>query len=218
MGSITGTAIKDRIRKRLMDPSPGAFWTDAEILAELDAAMRAICQVKTDAFPKANTTFALAAGARQTLPSDGYQILDVISDSAGNPIGQVERDFLNSVLPVAPQMTTPVAAGFESFSADPREPKTFYIYPPATAGAQVSIVYGAVPPAFANLASAIPLDDIYEDAIYEYALSQLYGDSTKRGDVTKAAYHLNNFRQHMGLKAQAWAMNVPKPETTGGER
>lgn len=226
MGTITGTAIITRAQITLLDDAtrPGGgqvTWNRAELPDELfehlKAGLRAIVIVKPDAFV-VNAPLQLVAGIKQALPVDATFLIDIRRNlgtngtTPGAAIISIPMTHLDNDTPGWP--TDPPSAEVLHYMYDARDPKTFYIYPaqPAMSPTRVEAVYGGTP-TMANAGVAIPIDDVYDEALYNFVLAHAWAKNTKRGDYSKANNYMAMFQQILGLKSQAqFAFAGDKPD------
>ena len=104
---------------------------------------------------------------------------------------------------------------------DPRDPRVFYVYPPATASAQLDIVYSAYPtdvaePSDASLYTAVAgnlsLPDIHANALQDYILFRAYTkDSEYAGNTARAQAHYAAFANAIGVEIKATVSVGPNP-------
>jgi hypothetical protein len=106
------------------------------------------------------------------------------------------------------------------FMFDPRDPKVFYVYPPAAAsGASVDLVYSALPtdiaePAagtdFAAVSGNISVPDIYSNALQDYVLYRAYTkDSQYAGNEARAQARYAAFANALGIEIKATVAVAP---------
>jgi hypothetical protein len=104
---------------------------------------------------------------------------------------------------------------------DPRQPKEFFVYPPATTGAQLEIVYTDTPSSHALTASALDpanngaavilLDDIYMSPIIDWILYRAYSKDAEYGaNEARAAASYQAFTSAIGAKTQTDAAASPQ--------
>ena len=147
MPSILASSVLTKVETLLQD-STNIRWTEAEILGWLNDGQRAICTVRPDACSKV-ASIPTVAGTRQAIPADGSAILKVIrnmgADGAtpGAVVRKVPMELLDSTLPNWHAATQVNAA--QHFTTDPRMPRVFYLYPPATGTHKVEALYAAPP-------------------------------------------------------------------------
>jgi len=108
-------------------------------------------------------------------------------------------------------------------------PKEFLVYPPATALAQIELVYSSVPASHALSAGAldpagsdttiINLDDIYANVILDYLLYRAYSkDADYAANGQRAINHLNSFNSSLGAKTTIDAATAPANVTPMTQR
>lgn len=216
MGTITGNVIITRAQKTLLDET-GVSWSTAELLDYLVAGFRAIVATKPDAYIVHDPVFALAAGTLQTLPAGGVQILDVIKNSAGGAVRQIEKDWLDHSNPTWHAAT---AAPTLHYISDKRNPKHFHVFPPAVGGATVEAIYSSLPPAYTDPTTAIPLDDFYDGPLHNWIVAYAYAKNSKRGDLNKSNAYFTLFGNAIGMKTtvqMAFAPLTPDEAPRGVE-
>ena len=109
------------------------------------------------------------------------------------------------------------------YTYDPRIPKEFYVYPPATSSAQLEVIYTDAPGAHSLSASdldpvtgsaeVIKLDDIYLSPITDWILYRAYSKDAEYGaNEARAVAAYQAFNAAIGVKTQADAAVTP---TTG---
>jgi len=222
----TGQEIADEVRGQLNDGDTlNLRWTDAEMLRFVNAGQRQIVQL----VPEANVVqevvvIAAGSGSRQTLPTDGVKFIDVwnyddTANETGAPIRAVERDALDSFMPewsyeseIAARWNWPSNEAefsesyFEAHIHDPRDPKTYHLFPPADTVTPFSVhlTFSKLPTALASLASTFDLGDEYVNAAVEYVAFRALMKDGRYGNNSQRRQELwNNFRQALGLKIEA---------------
>ncbi len=194
--ATTVTSIFSRVRHLLVDAN-GDRWTDAELLAWLAEAQQVAVIVKPDAYTR-RESFTCAAGTLQTLPAGGVQILDVIRNLSGNlrAIRKVARFALDTEQPN--WHSAPPSDEIRAFTTDERDPKTFYVYPPAlltpdVADTPIEILYSKTPPA-PTMAGSIALDDVYAAPLIDYVAHRAFSkDAENQPSMDRAMTHYQRF-------------------------
>lgn len=196
-----------QVRTLLFDPAPGMGWSDGELVDYLNEAQQATSFVKPDAYVLA-TESTWVQGIAQALPSGGIAVLDVVKNTvSGSAITQVDKALLEAADPNWAS-NTPVANA-EHYAVDPRSPRRYYLYPPVVAGAQGTILYGAVPPTVV-ISDAIALADSYVPTLQDYVLHRAYLKPGPRADMAKSQLYKQSWGAALGLKSQAQILNSPK--------
>lgn len=209
MGTITGQEIVDRAWIILQDTvgTPGTRWPAAECLLWLNDALRDVVVQLPSAFIK-TVVQDLAAGTRQNLSAlgltDAVQFIKAPRNFDGSTPGRAI-----TVKPMAwidesrPGWHNDPTGAIVHVFFDENDPKTFYHWPPVAAAAKVELVYSATPPKLTSLANAIPLDDIYSNALQFYLLFRAFSKNTTYNKApAAAAANLQLYLQSLGIRDQ----------------
>ena len=142
--AIEARAIIRRAVETLQDTT-SIRWPVNELVRYLNDGQREIVLHRPDSMVT-NATLALAAGSKQTIPSGGAKLIEVVRNSAGSKraVRLCNREILDAQSPGWHSLAG--VTEILHFMFDPRDPKTFYVYPPAAAAnASVELVYSAYP-------------------------------------------------------------------------
>jgi hypothetical protein len=194
----------------------------AELVRYLNDGQREIVLYRPDAMVT-NATVTCVAGTKQSLPALGSKLIEVIrnsaSTSAKKSIRMINREILDAQTPGWHNITGSV--DILHFMYDPRDPRVFYVYPPATTSAQVDIVYSSYPsditePADGALYSAvagnISVPDIYGNVLGDYILYRAYTkDSEYAGNAGRAQAHYTAFANALGIEIKGTTGVAPNP-------
>lgn len=120
----------------------------------------------------------------------------------GRSITEIEFDAMNSSFgDWAPAYL--VSTVYEHFAHDPRDPKSYYLYP-KLANMQVFLKYAQLPTALTALANTITLGDEYRNAIVAYVTYRCLAKDGRYGTEPAARTELwNNFLRELGMKVAA---------------
>lgn len=221
---MKGSDVVSRLRVILNDADE-VGWTTAELILWINDGCRFIALLRPDSVV-VNASMTLVAGSKQSigaLTPPGLRLLDVVRAVAtGRAVRLVDREKLDTVLPSWHGATSGVPT---NYTFDNRDPKTFYVYPPATVGTQIEVVYSRVPleVTTGNLASQdLSIDDVFMDPLLNYVLHRAY---CKDADHAKNAALAAGYRQLAELllagKSKADAvyspdLNTPHAAVTAG--
>jgi hypothetical protein len=206
MGTITAQSIIDKAAILLSDGT-NVRWTVAELLGWLNDSQRQITLIRPDAsVVTANIT--LVAGTKQAIPSTGLRLIDVIRNmgvggaTPGRSVRLVDREVLDAQSPDWHSSTA--AASIKHFIFDQRNPKTFYVFPPADATSPtVEALYSVAPAEVAAAGNTITLDDIYQNPILDWMLYRAFSkDSEYARNHELAMRHLAAFQGALGVKTE----------------
>lgn len=207
MATITVASVISRVATLLQDAT-NIRWPQSELLDYLNDGQREIVLYKPNASIK-NSSVKLISGTKQSIPSDGVQLIDVVRNlgttgtTPGKAVRITMREILDAQLPDWHLSTA--AAEVKHYTYSPLDPKTFYVYPPQPGVTQgyVEIIYAAAP-TDATLVSTITVDDIYQTVLVDYMMYRSYSkDSEYAADGPRAQAHQKAYLASLTGKAQS---------------
>jgi hypothetical protein len=217
--TIAASSIIRRVVETMQD-NTSIRWPVAELVRYLNDGQREVVLYRPDSMVT-NASVTLAAGAKQSLPTNGAKLIDVVRNTGVNKrsVRITSRTILDTQSPNWYNL-----AGVTEvlhYMYDPRDPRVFYVYPPAAAsGASVEIVYAAYPtdiaePADGALYSAvtgnITLPDIYGNVLTDYILYRAYTkDSEYAGNAQRAQAHYAAFQGALTAEMNGTTGVAPK--------
>lgn len=210
--AITAQSIVHRVVDILQDTT-SVRWPVSELVRYLNDGQREVVLYRPDATIK-SATVECVAGAKQTLPTDGAKLIDVIRNSASagtnKAVRMVAREVLDAQIPNWYGLTGELDV--VHFTYDPRDPKTFFVYPPALTTTRVDITYSAFPtdvsePAagstYDDVSGNLDLPDIYGNVVTDYILYRAYSkDSEYAGNAQRAQAHYGAFANALNIEVQ----------------
>lgn len=215
MASITGKSIITRAATLIQDAT-GVRWPRAELLDWLNDGQREVVLIKPEACVS-NVSMALAAGkTKQSIPATAISLIDVTRNmgvdgqTPGNAIRLCSREVLDSQLP-SWHSDENADGKIIHYMFDPRDPKTFYVYPKAPATAwYIDLIASMVPANTDDDAAVIGVDDIYANALLDYVLYRAYSkDATYAQSANLAVAHYSAFSNSLGVKSSNDAARNP---------
>lgn len=217
--AVTAQSIILRAAETLQDLA-ATRWSTAELVRYLNDGQRELGVYRPDAV-STNATVDLAVGAKQALPANGFKLLDILrNDSATSrrAVRLASRQLLDAHIPSWYNQAG--ALEIQHFVYDPRDPLVFYVYPPASTGAKVYMIYAAHPTpiaepnagtTFSAVSGNISVPDIYANALLDYVLYRAFAKDTEfAGDASRAAAHYQAFQNAVTVEANATAVASPK--------
>lgn len=216
--TIDAKSIVRRVVETLQDTT-SVRWPIAELVRYLNDGQREVALYRPDALVTTELGYKLATGTKQTVPEGGSKLIDVPRNAANGPaIRLINREILDAQLPNWHTVGTSVP--IKHFMFDPRDPKTFYVYPAvALAGVgsetrKVDIVYSVMPddvpePGAANaswddVTDSLHVPDIFANVVQDYMLYRAYSkDSDYAGNVQRAQAHYAAFANSLGIEIKA---------------
>lgn len=210
--------ILDRASIILQDNTNVRF-PNTELLKFFNDAQKEVVLHRPDANMQNVNNFTCVAGSKQTIPTTGLRLIDVVRNVGGRAITQVDRKILDETLPNWHETAADATRKIEHFIFDPADPKNFYVYPKATTSFDLEIIFSAAPSDvsisnFATDTTVISLDDIYANCILDYILFRAYQkDSEFAGNAQRSMMHYQSFANALGVKAQIDGALAPVPST-----
>lgn len=217
--AITAQSLIQRVVETLQDAS-SVRWPVAELVRYLNDAQREVILYRPDAMVT-NATLTCAAGSKQALPAGGTKLIEIVRNSNGNKrsVRLVSRYVLDAQSPNWHSLTG--VTEILNYMYDPRDPRVFYVYPPAaSSGASLDIVYSAMPtdiaePAAGSIYSAVTgnigVPDIYGNPMIDYVLYRAYTkDAEYAGNAQRAVAHYEAFKAALTAEATGTAVVAPK--------
>jgi hypothetical protein len=217
--TIAAQSIIRRVVETMQD-NTSVRWPVAELVRYLNDGQREVVLYRPDSMVT-NATVALVAGAKQAVPTNGSKLIDVIRNTAGTKrsVRMTMRNILDTQSPNWYNLTG--VTEILHYMYDARDPKVFYVYPPAAStGASVEIVYSAYPtditePADGALYTAvtgnISLPDIYGNVLADYILYRAYTkDSEYAGNAQRAQAHYAAFQAALTTEMAGTTGVAPK--------
>lgn len=212
--AILASSILASARVILLDPSPGDWFTDAELLALLNFSERKVLLVRPELYP-VRRVITLAAGNAQTLAAGDTVLLDIYNNvSGGRRATLTSRALLEQLNNFWPADTATVEV--QHWTHDPRTKRMFDVYPPNTGTGQLNALVGAVPTALSATSDPIHLDDIYESVLLYYVLSEAYSANSVKRDMDKSTFYEGRANALLGINGAAGAALAPKLGAPGG--
>ncbi|MBY6093857.1 DUF6682 family protein [Ferrimonas balearica] len=221
---MPATKVVDLINRAkiiLQDPD-GTRWPEDELLGWLNDAQMAIVNRRPDALV-VNTQFQCAEGTKQslaTVSNDAFRLIKVYRNTT---VGTVVRSIHGGILDDQMQdwhFQDPTE-NVRHYVFDPKDPKHFYVYPPAKAGVMLDLAYTRSPAvitiALADLQTGvatdtIELDDCWCNALLDFMLYRAFGkDSDYAPNQQRAMAHYQAFATAIGDKSQPDAGMSPMP-------
>lgn len=215
---MQASVIIDQVTDILQDKS-NIRWTIEELLRSLNDGQRATVVMRPDSSAQ-NQAVKLVAGSKQSIPSDGLRLLDVVRNMGSNgaipgrAIRIVQREILDTQIP---DWHIQTGSFVKHYMLDNRDPRRFYIYPavPANASQFIELVYSTNPRDVLSLTDTIALDDIYAPALVNYIVFRAYSkDAEYTADGNAAQLHYQAFLNMLGTKTSTDSMMAPQANAT----
>ena len=205
-------------------------WTAGELLGWANDAYREIVMARPD-LNTATGTLTCVEGTRQVLTlgfANALRLIDVVRNVATTSNKGAVRLISRKILDDQRRDWHDVASksvNIEYFMFDPRLPKEFLVYPPATTAAQLEVVYSSVPTGHTISGNSVPdevikVDDSWANCMIDYILYRAYSkDAEYAANSQRAAAHYQAMQASLGVKTQSDQAvtpqeGAPRPPTT----
>lgn len=230
MATIKVIDVISRVEAILQDTN--VRWPRVELQKWLNESYLSIVLLRPDANAVC-ATFTCAAGTKQelTASSGGFpsalRLLDItrnmLSSSDKKVVRVVARSVLDDQRPSWHAETQ--SANIQHYTYDPRNPKQFYVYPPATSTAELEVIYADAPGSHSlseaqlhpdtGSTEVIKLDNTYLSPITDWILYRAYSKDAEYGaNEQRAASSFQTFNAAIGTKTQVDAAVTPNPASS----
>lgn len=216
--STTAQSIIQRVATTLQDLT-ATRWSTAELVRYLNDGQRDIALIRPDA-TATPATLSLAGGARQTIATAGAKLLDVIRNTSGakRAIRLTDRAVLDAHNPDWYSLTG--VTEIRHYTFDAREPRVFYVYPPAaSSGASVEMVYSAYPSditepsagtTYSAVSGNISVQDIFANALTNYILYRAFSKDAETVNAAAATSYYQLYQSMLGIELTGTTGVAPK--------
>lgn len=212
--STTGAQVIASVRLVLLDPTPGDWFTDTDLLDFINTAQVKAVLARPDINPSV-ATLTLAAGSVQQLSASGVAVLDLYHNTASKSvIRMAPRSMLDNGTPTWPAATQ--QTDVIHWVHDPRFRTMFRVYPPNDGAGSVQALVSTVPARLVATSGTLEVSDLYKPVIDALVLAECYGANSVKRDVEKSSFYENKAMSMLGLNAQAGAALAPKLGAPGG--
>lgn len=211
--ALTAKNILDRASMIIQDLT-NVRWPESEIINWLNDARRELAVVRPDIYSDMATK-ALTSGAKQELPADGLRLMDVPRNTSGAAITVTQRGFLDQQNPGWHQMAG--SSTVKHFMVDERNPRIFWVYPPAASGASVELIYQKAPTDYTTNSALTAYEELYGGAMVDYVCYRAFSkDSEYAGNANRALAHYQQFANALGIGRQQDFTNSANTNNIGG--
>jgi hypothetical protein len=209
--------------KTLLQDEDSVRWTVAELQYWLNDAYKETIGLRPDANTQ-TAEYTCVAGPRQVLTGsfpNAIRLVEVVRNLAATSnkysVRLTDRRSLDTQRR-SWYSDTP-SASVELYMFDPRTPKEFLVYPPASTAARLEVIYSVLPLEHAltdaqllnpTTAETIRIDDIFATALFDYMLYRAFSkDAEQTAMMNRAVAHYQAFQNALGVKQQVAAASQP---------
>jgi hypothetical protein len=209
--------------QKLLQDEDSVRWTVTELQYWLNDAYKETIGLRPDANTQ-TAEYTCVAGPRQVITGsfpNAIRLVEVVrnlaSTSNKTSIRLTDRRSLDTQQR-SWYSETPTAS-VELYMFDPRTPKEFLVYPPASTAARLEVIYSVLPADHTLTASqlvnpataeTIRIDDIFATALFDYMLYRAFSkDAEQTAMMQRAVAHYQAFQNALGIKQQVDAASQP---------
>lgn len=222
MATVKVVEVVSRAQTLLQD-STGVRWPVLELQGWLNDSYREAVNLRPDANTQTGE-FVCVGGARQVLTNtfaSATRLIEVVRNTAVSSAKGAVRLVSRRVLDDQRRnwYAETQSVNIQHYMFDPRLPKEFLVYPPATSDARLEVVYASVPVAHAlteaqllnpSTAEVIHLDDSFANALLDYVMYRAYSKDTEyAANAQRAVAHYQAFQTALTGSAQSNAASQP---------
>jgi hypothetical protein len=209
--------------QKLLQDEDSVRWTVTELQYWLNDAYKETIGLRPDANTQ-TAEYTCVVGPRQVITGsfpNAIRLVEVVrnlaSTSNKTSIRLTDRRSLDTQQR-SWYSETPTAS-VELYMFDPRTPKEFLVYPPASTAARLEVIYSVLPADHALTAEqldnpatteTIRIDDIFATALFDYMLYRAFSkDAEQTAMMQRAIAHYQAFQNALGIKQQVDAASQP---------
>jgi len=210
--SFTVADVLLDVREAVSDTRVSFYrYSDEFVVRRVNQILRRTAIIRPDLF-STHVSINCVAGVLQSAPVDSLRLVDVVANAANVALKEINQDTLDLM---APAWAAAATAAPTDWMRYPRDPNRFYVYPPPTVGAALSIVY-AKSPVIVVLGGTIPLPDAYMPAIIDGTAWLLESVDAEHVESGRAAAFKGDFEA--ALNAGLSTRKITDSESGGTSR
>lgn len=171
-------------------------WTTTELLGWFNDARRSAAVLKPAIYATIQP-LTLVAGARQTLPAGGVALVSVQRNTTGQAVTPTTRELLDSFN--ANWLSSSQSLTIKNFAPDLTNPRVFWVFPPAKAGASVDIEFVPTPTDYTGGSTLTSPEELASPSLLDYILYRAFSkDAEYAGTSERAVAHYQAFVTQLG--------------------
>lgn len=190
----------------LMSDDDRIRWTVEERMRWISDAGREIV-LRRPAARAVTQELTLIAGTYQTTPEGTAQLLDIVRNVPGPIVRITDRQGIDDAMP---NWHNAKAAVTKHYMMDDRTPTSFYVYPPAAAGAKVEALLSVPPPSVASPDEIFDMRAEFIGPIVDWCLYRMHTKDSEYSQGAVAMQHYSAFSDAVGAPAAAAQQNSAK--------
>lgn len=159
------------VRRLINDSEAPQRYSDSDILAHLNEAMKIIAKVRGEFFQRIDLYDCVDEDPFQQLdPLQSFGLIDVLGTEQGTAVTRVDRGLLQNLVP-GWILSTP-AAPVHWWPGSASDPLSFHLYPRPSVGTRVYIMHVGIPPTYIS-SDTFPIPDYFGAALDDYVAARI---------------------------------------------
>ena len=196
--SFTPQHIVNDVRLLVQDTKSPYRYADSDILAMVNQAINRLAILRPDLVADIGTMNCVQ-GAVQRAPADSIRLMEVLQVVGGGNMNEINREAVDLMFPTWQTMTPTTPS---NWIRHPRNPNMFMVYPPATAGVQLSVEYAQSPPVYALSDTVQLVPDAYKACITDATVWLIESFDNEHIGTGRAKQFQETFMQALGVDSQ----------------
>lgn len=209
--SFTVDDVLVEVRELVLDTQDLPYRYSVEfIVRKINQTLRRMVILRPDLFTEVSV-LTCVAGTLQRAPTDSVRIMDVLSNTSGDEVQEVNQDTLSMLQPAWAALPAGPAVNWMRYS---RDPNRFYVYPAARATTDtLEIIYAKCPPTYA-LGQTIVLQDVYMPAVIDGTCWLMEAIDAEHVESGRATMFKDSFEAMLGAGLASRA--ITDTDSAGG--
>lgn len=196
--SFTVADVLSDVRDLVQDNSTPYRYDDADLVRKFNQVLRRAVILRPDLFTEI-VTINCVAGSLQQCPVDSVRLMDVLTNSVGAAVKQVNQEVIDLMVP---DWETLPAGPATNWMRYPRDPNRFYVYPAASASLPLQIIYAKCP-ALLTTASTVPMQDVYMPVLVDGVCWVVEAVDAEHVESGRAKMFKDSFTESLTVGLQA---------------
>lgn len=191
--SFTTSDVITEVRELLLDELTPYRYSDNFILRKINQVLRRMAIARPDLFAE-ELAIICVDGALQSAPVDSIRVMDVLNNQVGDALKEVNQEVVDLMVPTWEGVSGPAVNWMRYL----RDPTRFYIYPGATAGDEIVVLYVKCPPIY-NIGQTVVLQDAYYPALMDGVCWLLESIDAEHVETGRAKMFMDSYNALLGI-------------------
>ena len=199
---MTPQTVIDDVRVLINDTESGSYrYSDADLVKFVNESLKRTAHLRPDLFATIDTMACTVSTTVQTAPSDSLRFMEVIQVVSGDAPYESDRKTMDQH---APGWRASAEGPCTTWMRHPRNPNTFFIYPPCpAAGQSLSVDYCKIPADYTISQTIAELHDSYKSIIIDCVIFLTQSIDDEHIASGRAKLFFDSFIQSLGVSAKS---------------